>query len=376
MKKRSSSRFRAGAMLLVFFASAFLLPASRDGNTILYLLSAVVPGVMLLLLLLPSRIFPLDRPSLCAVLPLCGFSLLATAAYSPDGTLSQGFRCVAALLFLAAGAVLIRAFRPSVPSAALPAFCGLGLLSCSIIFQDPPFSFTEGGMALVLFSAVAFLSLRLRLPALLAALGALLLLLLQQDYGSAAVWGVSCVLLFWVAADSPLWSVILFCSVGSLLGIFAAISPFSADPAGFSPISRLAAMPLIPPETLPEVSPAFPPEDLFFMFGEQYGLIILLCAVLLVILFLIRGASLAQHARKAFHAALSFGVVLLIGLRMLLFLSSAAGLAPFSPGSFPFLTSSLPDLFSHFFLAGLLSGISARNENDLEEDARLAMLAR
>ena len=376
MKKRSSSRFRAGAMLLVFFASAFLLPASREGNPTLYLLSAVVPGVMLLLLLLPSRVFPLDRPSLCSALSLCGFSLLATAAYSPDETLSQGFRCIAALFFLAAGVVLIRAFRPSVPSAALPAFCGLGLLSCSILFHDLPFSFTEGGMAFVLFSAAAFLSLRLRLPALLAVLGALLLLLLQLDYGSAAVWGISCVLLFWVAADSPLWSGILFCSVGSLLGIFIGISPFSADPAGLSPLSRIAAMPLIPPESLPESSPLLPAEDLFFMFGERYGLIILFCAVLLVILFLIRGASLAQHARKAFHAALALGVVLLIGLRMLLFLSSSAGLSPFSPGSFPFLTSSLPDLFSHFFLAGLLSGISARNENDLEEDARLAMLAR
>lgn len=376
MKKRSSSRFRAGAMLLVFFAAAFLLPASRDGNAKLYLLSAVVPGVMLLLLLLPSRFFPLDRPSLCSALSLCGFSLLTTAAYSPDETLSQGFRCIAALFFLAAGVVLIRAFRPSVPSAALPAFCGLGLLSCSILFHDLPFSFTEGGMALVLFSAAAFLSLRLRLPALLAVLGALLLLLLQRDYGSAAVWGISCVLLFWVASDSPLWSGILFCSVGSLLGIFIGISPFSADPAGLSPLSRIAAMPLIPPESLPESSPLLPAEDLFFMFGERYGLIILFCAVLLVILFLIRGASLAQHARKAFHAALALGVVLLIGLRMLLFLSSSAGLSPFPPGSFPFLTSSLPDLFSHFFLAGLLSGISARNENDLEEDARLAMLAR
>ena len=135
-------------------------------------------------------------------------------------------------------------------------------------------------------------------------------------------------------------------------------------------------MPLFLPESLHETAGTASPDELFFRFGEQYGLIILFCAVLLVVLFLIRAASLAQHARKAFHASLALGAGLLIGLRTLLFLSTAAGLTAFSPGSFPFLTSSLPDLFAHFFLAGLLSGISARNENDLEEDARLAMLAR
>ena len=102
----------------------------------------------------------------------------------------------------------------------------------------------------------------------------------------------------------------------------------------------------------------------------------MLCAVLFLILILLRGASLAQHTRKSFHASLALGMVLLAGLRALLFLGTAAGLVSFSPGSFPFMTSSMPDLFAHFFLLGLLSGVSARNEADQEEDARLAMLAR
>lgn len=376
MKKHPSSRFRTAAMLLVFFAFAFLLPASRNGESKLYFLAGAVPGAMLLLLLLPSRLFPLDRPSLCTVLSLCGFSLLAAAAYNPDEALSQGFRCIASLFFLAAGIVLIHTFRPSAMSAALPAFCGLAMLSCSVWFYELPFSFTEGGTALLLFAVAAFLSLRLRLPALLAALGGSLLLLLQHDYGSASVWGVSCVILFWVAADSPLWSGILFCTVGGVSGIFMGLSPLPAESAARPPISRIASMPLILPESLPETPGLSSAEDLFFRFGEQYGLIILLCAVMLIVLFLIRGAALAQHARKAFHSALALGVLLLIGLRTLLFLSTAAGLTVFSPGSFPFMTSSLPDLVSHFFLAGLLSGISARNEHDLEEDTRLAMLAR
>ena len=135
-------------------------------------------------------------------------------------------------------------------------------------------------------------------------------------------------------------------------------------------------MPLIPPETIVEESAGFgSPESLYFLFGEQYGLILLFCALLLLIALLIRGASLALHTRKSFHASLSLGIVLLLGLRAFLFLAAAAGLLPVAPGAFPFLTSSAPDLFAHFFLLGLLSGVSARNDADLEEDARLAMLA-
>ena len=86
-------------------------------------------------------------------------------------------------------------------------------------------------------------------------------------------------------------------------------------------------------------------------------------------------ASLALGARKSFHASLSLGVVLFFGLRTLFFLLSVSEVLPFRPVELPLLTDSLPNLFAECFLAGLLSGVSARNETDLEEDARLSMLA-
>ena len=376
MRKHASFHFRTAAMLLFFFAAAFLLPACRTGETKLYLLAAAVPGVMLLLMILPAGIFALDRPSLSAALSLCGFGLLATADISPDETVSQGMRCVAALAFLAVGAVLVRSFSPSAAAAALPAVCGLGMLSCPLWLPDVPFSLNEGGMVLLFFAVSAFLSVRLRLPALTAALGGSLLLLLQQDYGSALIWGLSCMLVFWAASDSAVWSGILLGGTAGLFGLFFGFAPPQAETAAQSLLSRIAGMPLIPPETLPETAVETSADSLFFLLGDRYGLVFLLCAVLFLILILIRGASLAQHTRKSFHASLALGVVLLAGLRALLFLAATAGLLPLAPGFFPFMTSSMPDLFAHFFLLGLLSGVSARNEADLEEDARLAMLAR
>ena len=377
MRKNSSFHFRVCALLLIFFACVFLLPACRSGNPILYVLSAAVPGSMLLLLLLPNGLFPLDRPSLAVMLSLCGFSMMATVYLSVDETVSQGIRCAAGLFFLALGAVLVRSFRSSVPAAGLTGFCGLGLLSLPLIIPELTFSLSDGGMALVMLAISAFLALRLRLPALFAGTSGILLLLLQKDFGSAGVLAVSFAAVFWAASDSVLWSGISAVSAGGLFVLFLALPGYSVPQrAEISPVlSRLSSMPLLPPESVPEVSDVAS-SDLFFLLGEQYGVIFLLCSVLLLILLLIRGASLAQHTRKSFHASLSLSTVLLLGLRAFMFLAIAADLLPLPAPAFPFMTSSMPDLFSNFFLLGLLSGVSARNEADLEEDMHLAMLTR
>ena len=377
MRKNSSFRFRVCALLLVFFACVFLLPASRTGDPTLYMLSAAVPGAMLLLLLLPSRIFAPDRPSLAVALSLCGFSLMATVYLSADETVSQGIRCAAGLFFLTLGAVLVHSFRPSVPAAGLLVFFGFGLLSLPLVLPGFSFSLSDGGMAILIFAVSAFLVLRLRLPALLAGLGGIVLLLLHHEIGSAAVLAVSFAAIFWAASDSALWSGASLVSAVRLFAVFLGPLGYSfAEDSGISSaLSRLSSMPLLPPESVPEAS-GVASSDLFFMLGEQYGVVFLLCAGLLLILLLIRGASLALHTRKSFHASLALGAVLLFGLRALVFLARSVELLPISAPAFPFMTSSMPDLFAHFFLLGLLSGVSARNEADLEEDARLAMLAR
>ena len=375
MNRHSSARFRVSAMLLLFFAAAFLLHASRAGNSQLYLLAAAVPGAMLLLLLFPGGTFFLDRPSLSAALSLCGFGILAPASLFPEDALSQGMRCIAGLFFLMAGAVWVRSFRPSLLPASLTALCGLGMLSCPMWLPDLPFTLTSGGMVLLLLGMVAFLSLRLRLPALTAAAAGLLLLLMQKDFASAAIWGLMAVLVFWASSGSALWSGICLVVTAALFGGFLGFQPQAAMQDLPSRLSVLAAMPLLPPEAVPDSSSAGV-DSLFFLLGEQYGLIFLLCAVLLLILLLIRGTSLALHTRKSFHASLSLGIVLLLGLQGLLFLGSATDLLPLAPRVFPFMTASMPDLFAQFFMLGLWSGVSGRNESDLNEDARLAMLAR
>ncbi len=374
MRKHTSSRSRICALILVFFAAAFLLPACRTGDSQLYLLAAIVPGVMLVLLLLPSAVFFLDRSSLAPALVLCGFGILTSAALSPQEAVSQGFRCAAAMLSLFFGVVLIRAYRPSFAAASGSAVIALGLLSFPFWGAENSFLLTEVGIVFLLLSVTAFLALRMKLPALLFVLGGLSLFLIQRLFCAAAVWGVIGILLFWAVSGSTLWSILALGTVTGLFSGFLLLSSFSAEKTGESLLSGLSALSVLPPEQFRE-SAVHASRPLFMLLGEQYGLIVLLCSVLLLCLILLRGTSLALHARKSFHASLALGVVLMLGLRTVSFLLSAIGLMPVEAGDIPFLTASLPDLCAHGLLLGLLSGISARNEADLAEDARLAMLA-
>ena len=67
---------------------------------------------------------------------------------------------------------------------------------------------------------------------------------------------------------------------------------------------------------------------------------------------------------------------MLLSLRALTALLSMFGIFPLPGLRIPFLTFSLPDLCAQLFLAGLLCGVSGRNDADLAEDAHLAMLAK
>ena len=132
--KNKSSRARVCAVMLVFFAVVFLLPASRTGNSRLYMLAAAVACGTVLLLLLPSRIFALDRPLITPSILLCGFGIMAPVLAFPDESISQGLRCLPALFFLLAGCVVVRSYHLSWTVASVTALCSLILFSVPLLF--------------------------------------------------------------------------------------------------------------------------------------------------------------------------------------------------------------------------------------------------
>ena len=373
MKKRGSYRARVSIFLPFFFAAVFAVPALRDGDMRLWILTAAVPGIMLILLLIPSRFFFLDRSSLSAAIALWGFGIMAYAMVSTDASVSQALRCAGSIFFVFCGAVLLRSFRVSLLSSALTAVLALGMISLPIWLSDE-ISLAEAGVALLFISFAAFLSLRMYLLSLGAIILGLLFLLLQSDFGTALVWSITSVLTFWACSGSGLWSCIALLSVGGLSGIYFGLFLVTPDVVTDPLLPKLSALPLFAPD-LTDTVIGEKSDSLFFLLGEQYGLILPLCVFLLICVLILRGASLSLNTRRSFHATLALGIILLIGLRAILFLLSLTDLLFFQPGDLPFLSTSVPILSADSLLLGLLSGIAARNEADLDEDARLTLLA-
>ena len=105
-RQKSSPRFRfvGAAVLLVLLA--LLIPALREGDRRLYLLAAVVTGAMLLSMIIPARLFSLDRLLLSLALYLGAVGIISLAPSDPDAALMQLLRCSVGTVALFIGAII------------------------------------------------------------------------------------------------------------------------------------------------------------------------------------------------------------------------------------------------------------------------------
>ena len=226
---------------------------------------------------------------------------------------------------------------------------------------------------------IAFTSLLTRqgpVSALVLGAAALALLLVRGDLAEAVFWGLT-VLLLAFAADGRLVVVLPALAVVCLLCFGAyRLFPLQDLYQENNLLEVMASAGAVGADPLPDAFAALDSDSLFLFLAGRYGLLFAGFTALLFIPLSLRGSSVATAARTRFHAALAMGITLLLALRSLAALLSSFGFIPLSGLPLPFLTRSLPDLCAELFLAGMLCGISGRNDADLAEDAHLAMLAK
>ena len=380
MKKKSSGRFRFSAAAVLLSALVFLVPAvlrKQDEPVVrtLYLLAVLIPSVILLCETVLARMFTLDRMIMALTLWLCAAGIAALAMSDADAALAQALRCGAAVVALLIGGIMMRSLSPSLLTSACTAFLGLLILAGRLISSSLDLGLNEAALALLLVAFASLLARQGPVSALLLGAAGLALLLLCRDYANAVLWGITVLLLIF-AADGRL--VIVFPALAvAVLAFFGAY--ILAPPGAFqasSPLSVLVSAGWVGTEPLPEAFTVLDHESFFFPLAGHFGLVFAGLTVLLFLPFALRGGSVATFARTRFHAVLAMGAVLLLSLHALTALLSVFGFMPLSGLRLPFLTGALPDLCAEGFLAGILCGVSGRNDADLAEDAHLAMLAK
>ena len=375
-KQKSSARFRFTGVMLFLVLFLFLVPATSAGDYRLYMLAAGVPCVIFLCCTLLARAFSMDRLILALSLLFCSLGIASLALTDPDAAMIQAVSCGIGIVVLIIGSVFVRSLSVSLLTAIVSAFLGLLLLAGKLIAPTLSLPVTQPALALLLIAFALLLSREGPISAAALGLCSAVLLLLRGEPADCLVWGITVLLLLFAVDGRPF--VILPALAAFVLLFFSLYSRFPPD--GISPeavsADLLKAVGAFGADTLPEGLAVSGSVSLFPRLLGHYGPVFAGLAFLLYLPLILRGAAIASCARTRVHAILAMGVSLLLGLYTVSSLLSLFGFLPLAAEGMPMLTASLPSLCAHLFLAGLLCGISGRNDSDLAEDAHLAMLAK
>ena len=405
-KKTKTPGRRLAAVVMLFYFLAFLLLASREMDRLGLILAVAVPVIIFLGTYFLPHLFPADRLLLSLTNFLCALGVLLLYDTNPAYARQQVIAYGVGLFCMVFCIYLVRAIRDWRPWVWLLAVCSLALLALPLVFGREIngarnwitfafFSFQPSEMVkLTLLLILAFfMSRRRMLPWFLFVLSCLGLLMLQKDLGTALLYFSVTLLLYWASTGNL--PVTLLGLVGGGAAAFVGYQRFAHvrrrvaiwlnpwadyDNAGYQLVQGLMAIAsgglfgvglgLGSPTSIPVYESDF----IFAVLCEQFGLIFGLCVLLMMVALVLRGAMIAMAARRSFHGLLAMGASVLLGIQTFVIIGGVLKLIPLTGVTLPFVSYGGTSLISSMCLVGFIQGVESLNEDDLQEEARLARL--
>ena len=364
----------------------------------------VVPLGLLTTLALP-RLLPIDALVMALTNFLCGVGIVVLYTVSPDRGARQAVFYAAGLAVMLVMSELVFHMRH---------FRGLTMLGMAlgILALILPLAFGEWNngaknwveipligsfqpseivkLSVVLALAYFFSAHRTvwqMMPALVFAAACLVLLMLQRDLGTALIYYLTTLVLFYVACGNvPLTIVGMGGGVGAaVLGyqMFAHVkvrvamwrNPWS-DPTdkGYQIIQALFAIGsgglfgVGLGQGTPEKIPAYYNDFIFAVVCEQLGQIFGLLLLAVYVLLILRGVTVVSRARRSFEMLLGYGVLTMLSIQTFMIVAGVIKMIPLTGVTMPFLSYGGSSLLSCMAMIGVLHGASARAQENLEED--------
>ena len=413
-RKRQLARGGGFAVwLIALLAAAFdvlgLLLCAVRTQGVIDTQALVMLAVMALLALLTAtvlpRIAPVDPLLMALTNFLCGVSVVILYTVSPERGIRQMVFYVAGLAVLLAAAWFVSRVRRWHGFTLLAMVLGIGALVLPLAFGEWNYgaknwvslpvigSFQPSELvklALVLAMAYYFSAHRTvwqMMPALVFAATCLVLLMLQRDLGTALIYYLTTLALFYVACGNlPLTAVGLGGGVAAaVLGyrMFAHVkvrvamwqNPWSdALDKGYQIIQALLAIGsgglfgVGLGQGTPEKIPAYYNDFIFAVVCEQLGIVFGICVIAVYVLILLRGMEVSMRARRSFDMLLGCGVVALLGVQTFMIVAGVIKMIPLTGVTMPFLSYGGSSLLSCMAMMGMLCGISGRVREETEED--------
>lgn len=404
-QRRNDGRKLAGVVRLFFF-SAFLLLALKDYAWQGFLLAVAVPMMISVGTNLLPRLFPVDKLVMSLANFLCGLGILTLYATNPSYAYMQATYYGVGLIAMVICIYLVRLVKRWHGLVLLMMPVSLALLALPLAIGQETYGaknwFYVAGVSvqpseivkLSLLIVLSFYMSRHRMPMwLMFSVACLGLLMLQKDLGTALMYYGVTLMLYYVSSSN-----LVLTGFGVLGGAGAAVvgyhmfahvkkrvaiwqnpwSDFEGD--GYQIIQSLMALAsggffgVGLGLGSPTIIPVYHTDFIFAVICEQFGLLFGLCVLAMYVALIWRGASIAMAARSSFHGLLAMGCTALIALQTFTIIGGVIKLIPLTGVTMPFVSYGGTSLVSSMCLLGLLQGVASRNEADLDEDTRLAML--
>ena len=118
----------------------------------------------------------------------------------------------------------------------------------------------------------------------------------------------------------------------------------------------------------PEKIPAYYNDFIFAVICEQMGLVFGLLVLGVYVLLIMRGVTVISHTRRSFDMLLGCGVLAMLAIQTFMIVAGVIKMIPRTGVTMPVLSYGGSSLLSCLSMIGILHGVSARSQEDMEED--------
>lgn len=412
-KKRRAARRkpdrRLVSVMMLFYFSAFLLLGLRESVNWQGLgLAVAVPAMIYIGTMWLPRFFPADKLLLAIANFLCALGVLILYSTDQGAGTSRGLQQavyygvgIVGMLICILLVRYIRRWRLLMPLIWLGAFSLLALPLLIGTEQNGATNWINIGgtslqpsemvkLALVLILAY-YMGARRMLPWLAFAVGSLVILMLQKDLGTALIYYATTLLLFYASTGNlPLTGLGVMGGAGAaVLGyqMFAHVKKRVAiwrnpwmyyETSGYQIAQVLMA---IASGGLfgvglglgsPRVIPVYFTDCIYAVICEQFGVVFGALVLVMYVILILRGTTIAISARHSFYSLLAMGCTAMLGIQTFVIIGGVLKLIPLTGVTMPFVSYGGTSLVSCLCLIGLLQGVASVNQDDLEYDYEIS----
>ena len=406
--RKHPDRRLISAMMLFFF-SAFLLLAFRgEIRWQGFALAVIVPALIYIATMWLPRFFPADKLLLSIANFLCALGVLVLYSTDLDAGTSRGLQQamyygvgIIAMLFCILLVRYVRQWKFFIKVVMVLAALLIALPLAIGTEQNGATNWIRVGGTSLQPSEVVKIALLLVLsyymsrhrfvPWFAFTVLCLGVLMLQKDLGTALIYYATTLFLFFGATGN-----VPLTGVGVIGGAGAAVVGYKM----FAHVKKRVAIwrnPWLYYETSgyqiaqilmaiasgglfgvglglgsPRVIPVYYTDCIFAVICEQFGIIFGILVLVMYVILILRGTSIATSARHSFYALLAMGATAMLGLQTFVIIGGVLKLIPLTGVTMPFVSYGGTSLVSCMGLIGLLQGVASVNQDDIAYDYEIS----